>query len=76
MVTVPALLPRTIPVPAVTVAMAVLPLDQVPPVTVEVKVMVFAVHTDVGPEMVPAVGLVFTVTLAVANAVPHALVTV
>jgi hypothetical protein len=48
----------------------------VPPLTVLVSVTVEPVHTNVGPEIVPAVGAALMVTAFVADAVPQELVTV
>ena len=49
--TVPAATPVTTPVDDPTVAVAVLPLLQVPPVEVVVKVVVLPTHTDGVPEL-------------------------
>ena len=59
-----------------TVAIELLLLVQVPPVMVLVSGTVLPTHTVLGPLMVPAVALVFTVTLVVAVAVPQLLLTV
>lgn len=75
MVTVPAATPFTIPVDAPTVAIVLLLLLQVPPLTVEVSVAGVPVHTLDGPLMVPAVAPALTVTVVVATAVPQLLVT-
>ena len=68
----PVAMPKTTPVVGLTEATAVLPEVQVPPVTVLVRVMVLPVHTVIGPLMVPAVAVVFTVTVAVAVSLPQA----
>jgi hypothetical protein len=72
MLVAPVVMPKTTPVMLFTEATAVLPEVQVPPVTVLVRVMVLPVHTVVGPLMVPAVAVVFTVTVAVAVSLPQA----
>jgi hypothetical protein len=61
MVTVPAATPVTTPVEAFTVAKAVFPLDQTPPVVVFANVIVEAAHTAVGPEIAGTTGKGFTV---------------
>jgi hypothetical protein len=58
------------------VAIDVLALLQVPPVTLLVNEIVEPVQTEVGPERVPGSGVVFTVILRVAAAVQNALETV
>jgi hypothetical protein len=62
MVVVPALTPLTTP-PEDTVALAVLLLLHEPPDTVSLNVIVAASHTLVAPDIVPAAGAAFTVTL-------------
>lgn len=68
-VSTPAVTPVTTP-PLDTVALPNVVL-QVPPDTVDDKVMVLPVHTVVGPDMVPAHTPLVTVTTAVENAVPQ-----
>ena len=75
MVTVPAVTPRTVPV-ALTVAIVVLLLLHVPPVTPSTKVDEEPGHTLVTPDIVPADGVVFTTTARKVSAVPQLLVTV
>lgn len=65
MVTIPAATPVTAPAPA-TVAIAVLLLVQLPPVTDGVRVMLLPAHKVVGPLIVPATGSGFTLSVAVA----------
>ena len=72
---VPVALPLTTP-PVVTLAIALLLLLQVPPLTVEVRVLVAPVQMAVVPLMVPADAAGLTVIACVAVAVPHALLTV
>jgi len=67
--------PVTIPV-APTVAIAVLPLLQTPPVTDSIKEMAAPAHTDEAPVMVPETGGGLTVIIRLVLAVPHPLVTV
>ena len=62
MVAVPAVKPVTNPVVALTVAMLVSLLDQVPPVMEELKVVVPLTQMLWFPLIVPAVGAVVTVT--------------
>ena len=62
MVAVPAVKPVTNPVVALTVAMLVSLLDQVPPVMEELKVVVPLTQMLWFPLSVPAVGAVVTVT--------------
>ena len=78
MVAVPAVKPVTNPVVALTVAMLVALLDQLPPLTVELKVVVLFAQTSCVPLRVPAVGTAVTVTerVAVALAQPPVPVTV
>jgi len=75
MVTLPAATPVTTPLTE-TVAIAELLVVQVPPVVVEDKVVVDPGQTAAVPDIVPAVGRLFTVTTARATAVPHTPVTV
>lgn len=63
MLAVPAVIPDTIPVPAPTVATAVLLLLHAPPVLVVLKVVVCPTHALVLPVM--AAGSGFTVATAV-----------
>lgn len=70
----PVEIPVTTP-PVLTVAVP-LPLLHVPPETVEESVIAPHVHTVDGPEMVPAEGVVFTVTRWVATLLPQVLLTV
>ena len=65
---VPAAIPVTSPVVALTVAIAGVLLDQAPPVTVEVKVDVPLTQMLWFPLSVPAVGAVVTVTVRVSVA--------
>ena len=78
MVAVPAVKPVTNPVVALTMAMLVSLLDQLPPLTVELKVVVLFAQTSCVPLRVPAVGTAVTVTerVAVALAQPPVPVTV
>ena len=64
MAEVPRLPPVTTPVSEPMVAIPVLPLIQVPPLTASLSVIVEPTHTAVGPVM--AVGILYTVTTAVA----------
>lgn len=75
MVTEPGDTPPTTP-PAVTVAIAVLPLDHTPPAVVLDKDVVVPGHKLGTPDRVPACGSGLTVSGNVAKAVPHVLVTV
>jgi hypothetical protein len=59
----PVATPVTIPLDAPTVATAAMPLLQVPPVVVPPNVTVLPSHTDETPVMVPATGIVLTVTI-------------
>ena len=68
MVAVPAVKPVTNPVVALTVAMLVALLDQLPPLTVELKVVVLFAQTSCVPLSVPAVGAAATVRERVAVA--------
>ena len=68
MVAVPAATPVTSPVVALTVAIAGVLLDQVPPVMVEVNVDVPLTQMLWFPPRVPAVGAAVTVTVRVAVA--------
>ncbi len=70
---VPAVTPVTTP-DELTVALAVLLLLHAPPVTVALRAMLLPAQTVVAPEMVPAEGVLFTVTFIVATAVPQLLV--
>lgn len=72
MVSVPMVTPVTLP-PADMDAW-VLATDQVPPVTASVNNEVRPVQRNVEPEIVPAYGVVSTVKIAVAVAVPQRLV--
>lgn len=76
MVALPELTPDTIPVAEPTVATDVLPLLHVPPLTALPSVELPPMHTLDVPVIVPADGAPFTVTTAVAVAVPHPIVTV
>ena len=62
MIAVPASTPATIPEVALTLAMLVSLLDQLPPLTVELKVVVLFAQTSCVPLSVPAVGEAVTVT--------------
>ena len=74
----PADTPVTSPVAALTVALVVFELCQMPPMSppVFVKKMDDPVHTDVGPLMVPAFGTGLTFTVKEATFVPQPVVTV
>jgi hypothetical protein len=65
----PAATPVTTPEEALTVATLVLELDQVPPLTVELNVVVPPIQALVVPERVPAEPALLIVTCAVAVAV-------
>jgi len=69
MVAVPAAKPVTRPVEALMVATPVALLDQLPPETVEAKVVVPATHRAWVPLRVPAVGGVVTVIAVAAETV-------
>ena len=71
MVAVPAVKPVTNPVVALTVAMLVSLLDQLPPLTVELKVVVLFAQTSCVPLSVPADAGVVMVTVLVAVAFAH-----
>jgi hypothetical protein len=75
MVTVPAATPDTRP-PEVTVAIEVLPLLQAPPPVALLNEVVAFSQTDIVPVIVPALEVVFTVTVANAEEDPQLLVTV
>ena len=66
MVAEPAATPATTP-DAVTVAIAVLLLLQVPPDVASVNVVELPLHTEAAPAMVPAPGAAETVTRMVVN---------
>ena len=68
MVAVPAAIPVTSPVVALTVAIAGVLLDQAPPVTVEVNVDVPLTQMPWLPLRVPAVGAAVTVMVRVGAA--------
>jgi len=70
MITEPADTPFTVPA-LLTVAMAILLLDQLPPATEAVNAIELPLQTEVEPAMEPAVAVVFTVTLVVAVAEPQ-----
>ena len=74
MLSVPAVTPVTMP-DGLTEAFALL-LLHVPPVTTSVNVMAEPTQTVAEPEILPAFGDGFIVTIFVATAVPHVLVTV
>ena len=74
MLAVPTATAVTTPV-VLTLATALLLVVQVPPVAVLVSVNDAPGQSGVAPLMVPASGIAFTVTLAVAVAVPQLLVT-
>ena len=71
MVAVPAVKPVTNPVVALTMAMLVSLLDQLPPDTVEVNVVVPPTQITCVPLMVPADAGAVTVTVLVAVAFAH-----
>jgi hypothetical protein len=72
----PDVMPETIPVP-LTVAIAVLLLDQVPPATASLRVVLLPGQTDKVPVMAGgAVRIGLTVTSVAATAVPQEVVTV
>lgn len=75
MVVVPADAPDTEP-DEPTVATPVLLDVQTPPDDASVRVILPDTHTEVAPDMLPALGNGFTVTVLVAVAVPHKLATV
>lgn len=75
MVAVPAPIPLTTPVVALTDAIEAFDVDQVPPETELVNVTDAVWQTAVGPDIVPAVPPVPTVTTLVAIADPQLLVT-
>lgn len=64
-ITDPAATPVTIPELLPTVAIDELEVDHVPPLTVLVYVDVVPAYNDEAPLIVPAVGVVLTVTTAV-----------
>ena len=68
MVALPAATPVTSPEVALTVAMLVALLVQVPPVTVDVKVVMLFTQMPCVPLSVPAIGAAVTVTVRVAVA--------
>ena len=68
MVALPAVKPVTRPVVGLTVAILVALLVQVPPVTVDVKVVVLFTQMPCVPLSVPAEGVAVTVTMRVAVA--------
>jgi hypothetical protein len=74
MLSSPVATPVTMPV-VVTVAKLVFMLLQVPPVPVVVRVVMPPTHTLLAPLMVPALGVVLTIILVMAPAVPQLLVT-
>ena len=71
MVEVPAATPVTTPVDALTVAILVEELVQLPPDTEELNVVVPVVHISSVPLNVPALGGAVTVTVLVAVALLH-----
>jgi hypothetical protein len=75
-VAVPAATPVITPLEALTVAMPVLEELYVPPVVVEVNVVVEPIHTDAVPVSAATVGAVFTVTSLVTDVVHPFVVTV
>jgi hypothetical protein len=72
-VSMPAVTPVAIPPEIVACALLAL---QAPPVATSVNVIDEPTHTPEGPVMLPAFGNALTVTVFVAVAVPHPLVTV
>jgi hypothetical protein len=68
MVAIPPVIPVTTPEVALTVAMPGALLDQVPPVAVELKVVVWLEQMFWLPLSVPALGAAVTVTVRVAVA--------
>ena len=64
MVATPTATPSTMPVVAPTVAVPTALLLQVPSQPVVVNVVLAPTHTLVAPKIVPATGVVFTVTIA------------
>jgi hypothetical protein len=70
MIAVPAVLPLTTPVEASTVAIPVALLDQLPPDTVEVNVVVPPIQIPCVPLRVPADGGLVTVMVPLAVPVP------
>ena len=75
MVAAPVLIPVTVPV-ALTEAIAALDVVQVPPPAASVSVMLAPIHTTEGPDIVPALAVVFTVIATDVEAVPHEVVDV
>ena len=71
----PAPTPLTTPV-ALTLAIAALLVDQVPPGAASASVMVAPVQTEEGPVTEPAVGAGLTVTLYVVKALAQVVLTV
>ena len=71
MVAVPAPTPVTTPVAAFTVAMEASEVDQLPPLTVEEKVVVPATQIAWVPDSVPAEGAAVTVMVPVALTEPQ-----
>lgn len=75
MVDVPAVTPVSVPA-ASMVATAVLELLHTPPLVALLNTVVLPTTIDAEPEMLPAPGVVCTVTMTVAAALPQVLVTV
>ena len=76
MLTMPGVIPVTMPEDEPTVAMAGLLLTQVPPAVASVSVVVAPWHWWVMPVIADTVGNECTVSACVVKAVPQALVTV
>jgi hypothetical protein len=70
-VTVPAATPVAIPVVGLILAIAVLELLQVPPLAVEVRVVVKPTHKELLPDSVPALGAAVMVTVLLPTAFAH-----
>jgi hypothetical protein len=71
----PAATPVTLPVPASTVATAVVLLLQAPPETLLLNIIFDPIHTAEAPLIVPALATGFTLMIAEAVADPQILVT-
>lgn len=72
--TVPELIPLTRPA-ELTVAIAALDVDQLPPATVVVMLTESPWQSESGPEIVPALAAAIIVTLIVSISVPQLLLT-
>ena len=74
MVAVPTAFPVTTPEIEFTEATLIFEELQVPPVTELLNAVVELIHTEVVPEIVPALGSAVMVRTATSELVPHALV--